>query len=75
MWEDPENVKGGRWLVVIDRKRAKLDHYWLELMMAVIGEQFEDCGDEICGAAVNVRNKNDKVGIHVSGFLLTTNQF
>lgn len=63
MWEDENNVKGGRWLVVVDKSKRnqKLDQYWLELMMAVIGEQFEDCGDLICGAVVNVRQKNDKV--------------
>lgn len=63
MWEDENNVKGGRWLVVVDKqKRAQLlDHYWLELLMAVIGEQFEDSGEYICGAVVNVRQKGDKV--------------
>lgn len=64
MWEDENNVKGGRWLVVVDKqKRAQLlDHYWLELLMAIIGEQFEDHGEHICGAVVNVRQKGDKVG-------------
>lgn len=63
MWEDENNVKGGRWLVVVDKqKRAQLlDHYWLELLMAIIGEQFEDNGEYICGAVVNVRQKGDKV--------------
>lgn len=62
MWEDPKNIKGGRWVALIEKaKRSqKLDQYWLELMMAVIGEQFEDFGDMICGAVVNVRQKNDK---------------
>lgn len=63
MWEHPDNVKGGRWLTVIERtKRAeRLDVCWLELMMALLGEQFDDMGSEICGAAVNVRQKGDKV--------------
>ncbi|VDM80994.1 unnamed protein product [Strongylus vulgaris] len=89
MWEDDSNVKGGRWLVVVDKqiksavgtsclfgsvslsgslvehlhahRRAQLlDHYWLELLMAIIGEQFEDLGEYICGAVVNVRQKGDK---------------
>ncbi|VDM37808.1 unnamed protein product [Toxocara canis] len=65
MWEDENNVKGGRWLVVVDKqKRAQLlDHYWLELLMAIIGEQFEDNGEYICGAVVNVRQKGDKVSL------------
>ncbi len=30
--------------------------------MAMVGEQFESHGDNICGAVVNVRQKGDKVG-------------
>ncbi|KHJ96146.1 eukaryotic initiation factor 4E [Oesophagostomum dentatum] len=41
-----------------------VDHYWLELLMAIIGEQFEDLGETyICGAVVNVRQKGDKVSL------------
>lgn len=69
MWEDENNVKGGRWLVVVDKqKRAQLlDHYWLELLMAIIGEQFEEHGEHICGAVVNVRQKGDKVRKSIPG--------
>ncbi|CAI4223287.1 unnamed protein product [Auanema sp. JU1783] len=65
MWEDESNVKGGRWLVVVDKQRRAqlLDHYWMELLMAIIGEQFEDLGEYICGAVVNVRQKGDKVSL------------
>ncbi|PAV81781.1 hypothetical protein WR25_17521 [Diploscapter pachys] len=65
MWEDESNVKGGRWLVVVDKQRRiqLLDHYWLELLLAIVGEQFEDLGDFICGAVVNVRQKGDKVSL------------
>ncbi|MEM7678581.1 MAG: tRNA-guanine transglycosylase [Myxococcota bacterium] len=31
------------------------DGYWLELLMAMIGEQFGELGEEICGATANVR--------------------
>ncbi|CAB3397659.1 unnamed protein product [Caenorhabditis bovis] len=65
MWEDVNNVQGGRWLVVVDKQRRShlLDHYWLELLMAIVGEQFEDLGEYICGAVVNVRQKGDKVSL------------
>jgi translation initiation factor 4E len=65
MWEDPQNKKGGRWLLMVDRSRRNeiLDHYWLELLMSMIGEQFEDLGEEVCGAVVNIRNKGDKVSL------------
>ncbi|CAJ0931090.1 unnamed protein product, partial [Mesorhabditis belari] len=59
MWEDESNVKGGRWLVVVDKQKRQqlLDNYWLELLMAILGEQFENHGEYICGAVVNVRQK------------------
>lgn len=65
MWEDEQNVRGGRWLVKVDKARRGdlLDHYWLELLMAMIGEQFDDLGEYICGGVVNVRNKGDKISL------------
>ncbi|EGT54057.1 hypothetical protein CAEBREN_19453 [Caenorhabditis brenneri] len=65
MWEDINNVQGGRWLVVVDKQRRQqlLDHYWLELLMAIVGEQFDEFGDYVCGAVVNVRQKGDKVSL------------
>ena len=65
MWEDPSNIKGGRWLTQIERtKRAeRLDSCWLELMMALVGEQFNNLGSNVCGAVCNVRQKGDKVAL------------
>jgi translation initiation factor 4E len=46
MWEDPRNKCGGRWVIGLDRKvrLASLDTFWLEVMMCLIGETFEDLG-------------------------------
>ncbi|KAI6213614.1 hypothetical protein M3Y94_00170900 [Aphelenchoides besseyi] len=68
MWEDAQNVKGGRWYVVVDKQQrsTRLDELWLELLMAVVGEQFESHGNYICGAAVNLRQKGDKVALWTS---------
>uniref|UniRef100_A0A915DZY1 eIF-4F 25 kDa subunit n=1 Tax=Ditylenchus dipsaci TaxID=166011 RepID=A0A915DZY1_9BILA len=65
MWEDPQNIEGGRWLMVIEKNKRtqKLDTYWLELLMAIVGEQFDELGDHICGAVVNVRKVGDKVAL------------
>jgi len=65
MWEDENNREGGRWLVQVEKSRRNdfLDTYWLELLMAMIGEQFDDCSDYICGAVVNVRQKGDKISL------------
>jgi len=43
--------------------KEKLDNHWLELMMAVVGEQFAELGPYICGVVVNIRNKGDKIAI------------
>ena len=41
MWEDEQNTEGGRWLFQINKSvnSSKINNYWLELLLAVIGEQ------------------------------------
>lgn len=67
MWEDDNNKEGGRWVMYIEKQSQKrhqvLDQYWLELIMAVVGEQFEGLGDQICGVICSVRRKGDKVAL------------
>ncbi|KAL8460788.1 hypothetical protein ACS0TY_032337 [Phlomoides rotata] len=60
MWEDPVCANGGKWTIVYSK--GKSDTPWLYTLLAMIGEQF-DYGDEICGAVVNVRAKQDKISI------------
>lgn len=45
--------------------------------MAIIGEQFEDLGEYICGAVVNVRQKGDKASqiVLVIEMLFTLSEF
>uniref|UniRef100_A0A803MDJ0 eIF-4F 25 kDa subunit n=1 Tax=Chenopodium quinoa TaxID=63459 RepID=A0A803MDJ0_CHEQI len=59
-WEDPICANGGKWTVTFPR--GKSDTSWLYTLLAMIGEQF-DHGDEICGAVVNVRARQDKISI------------
>jgi len=33
------------------------------LLMAVVGKQFDDCGENVCGVVVNIRQKGDKVSL------------
>jgi len=68
MCEDDGNVNGGRWLIQVDKTRRNdiLDHFWLELLMAVVGEQFDDLGEYVCGAVVNIRQKGDKISLWTS---------
>lgn len=59
-WEDPICANGGKWTVSF--QRGKSDTSWLYTLLAMIGEQF-DHGDEICGAVVNVRTRQDKIAL------------
>ncbi|XP_074269741.1 eukaryotic translation initiation factor 4E-1-like [Silene latifolia] len=59
-WEDPICANGGKWTIAYSR--GKSDTSWLYTLLAMIGEQF-DHGDEICGAVVNVRARQDKISI------------
>ncbi|KAL1131773.1 hypothetical protein AAG570_011386 [Ranatra chinensis] len=65
MWEDKANKEGGRWLINLDRKQREndLDNIWLEILLCMIGEAFEEHSDEVCGATVNIRPKCDKIGL------------
>ncbi|XP_030462078.2 eukaryotic translation initiation factor 4E-2-like [Syzygium oleosum] len=59
-WEDPVCANGGKWTVTFSRGRS--DTSWLYTLLAMVGEQF-DHGEEICGAVVSVRAKQDKIAL------------
>ncbi|KAL1335688.1 hypothetical protein HN51_030153 [Arachis hypogaea] len=59
-WEDPICANGGKWTMTFPR--GKSDTSWLYTLLGMIGEQF-DHGDEICGAVVNVRNRQEKIAL------------
>nr|XP_032806005.1 eukaryotic translation initiation factor 4E-like isoform X4 [Petromyzon marinus] len=65
MWEDEQNKRGGRWLVTLSKgqRHSDLDRFWLETLLCLIGEAFDDHSDNICGAVVNIRGKGDKVAV------------
>jgi len=64
MWEDEGNRKGGRWVVAFNKNhRQHLDQYWLEALLCLIGEAFDDNGDDICGAVVDIRPKQDRISV------------
>ncbi|XP_004697199.1 eukaryotic translation initiation factor 4E type 1B isoform X2 [Echinops telfairi] len=65
MWEDSRNKRGGRWLVSLAKhqRHSKLDRLWLETLLCLIGESFEEHSQEVCGAVVNIRTKGDKISV------------
>ncbi|KAG0370550.1 translation initiation factor eIF 4e-like domain-containing protein [Gamsiella multidivaricata] len=56
VWEDETNIHGGKWIVRL--KKGLASRYWEDLVIAVIGDQFE-VGTEICGAVLSIRGSED----------------
>jgi len=61
VWEDDENKRGGKWIVRL--KKGVADRYWEELLFAMVGDQFAEASDEVCGAVLSVRNGEDILSI------------
>ncbi|XP_021036475.1 eukaryotic translation initiation factor 4E type 1B isoform X1 [Mus caroli] len=68
MWEDNRNKQGGRWLLSIDKqlRHFELDRLWLETLLCLVGNCFEEYNGEVCGAVVNIRTKRDKIALWTS---------
>ncbi|KAF9540580.1 Eukaryotic translation initiation factor 4E type 2 [Mortierella hygrophila] len=60
VWEDAANINGGKWIVRL--KKGLASRYWENLIMAVIGDQF-DVGSEICGIVLSIRGAEDILSI------------
>jgi translation initiation factor 4E len=61
VWEDEENKRGGKWIMRL--KKGVADRYWEELLMALIGDQFVEAADEVCGFVLSVRSGEDVFSI------------
>jgi len=61
IWEDDVNKKGGKWVVRL--KKGVADRYWEDLLLALIGDQFFEAGEDVCGAVLSVRNGEDILSI------------
>jgi translation initiation factor 4E len=61
VWEDNENKKGGKWIMRL--KKGVADRYWEDLLLALVGDQFMDAGDEFCGFVLSVRSGEDVFSI------------
>uniref|UniRef100_A0AAZ1X8Q6 Eukaryotic translation initiation factor 4eb n=1 Tax=Oreochromis aureus TaxID=47969 RepID=A0AAZ1X8Q6_OREAU len=70
MWEDERNRRGGRWLITLSKQQRKsdLDRFWLETLLCLVGEAFDDYSDDVCGAVINVRAKGDKIAIWTTDY-------
>uniref|UniRef100_A0A1I7YQ89 EIF-4F 25 kDa subunit n=1 Tax=Steinernema glaseri TaxID=37863 RepID=A0A1I7YQ89_9BILA len=63
--EVEENKRGGRWLINIERNRhpETIDIIWTELLVAMVGEQFGEDAEHVCGVVCNIRNKGSKISV------------
>lgn len=61
IWEDEVNRKGGKWIVRL--KKGVADRLWEDLLLSLIGNQFGDAGEEVCGAVLSMRNGEDILSI------------
>ena len=44
-------------------KKGVADRYWEELLLALIGDQFNEAADEVCGFVLSVRSGEDVFSI------------
>ena len=61
VWEDDANKKGGKWIVRL--KKGVADRYWEDLLLAIVGDQFAEAADEVCGAVLSVRSGEDVLSV------------
>ncbi|KAG8735115.1 hypothetical protein FRC10_010967 [Ceratobasidium sp. 414] len=60
VWEDPMNVRGGKWSIRL--RKGVADRLWEDLILALIGDQYED-EDEVCGCVLSVRTQEDIISV------------
>lgn len=61
VWEDEENKRGGKWILRL--KKGVVDRYWEDLLLAIVGDQFAEAGEEVCGAVLSVRTGEDVLSV------------
>ncbi|KAJ3091232.1 hypothetical protein HK102_001250 [Quaeritorhiza haematococci] len=62
-WEDPANQEGGKWVIPIAKsKRGNLDTYWLNTVLACIGEALDDDND-VCGIVMSCKKQADRISL------------
>ncbi|KAG8931445.1 hypothetical protein FRC02_002724 [Tulasnella sp. 418] len=60
VWEDPLNENGGKWIIRL--RKGLADRLWEDLILGVIGDQFEE-EDGICGCVLSVRGNEDILSV------------
>ncbi|KTW32384.1 uncharacterized protein T551_00474 [Pneumocystis jirovecii RU7] len=61
IFEDSANQNGGKWTIRL--RKGVAVRYWEQLVMAIVGDQFWNIGDELCGAVLSIRNSEDLISV------------
>ena len=61
VWEDEENKRGGKWILRL--KKGVVDRYWENLLLGIVGDQFAEAGEEVCGIVLSIRSGEDVLSI------------
>lgn len=60
MWEDPQCVNGGKWIIRAEKERTET--MWSELVLTTIGCQVPH-SDEICGLVLSIRAHGNLINV------------
>ncbi|KAI8059252.1 translation initiation factor eIF 4e-like domain-containing protein [Gongronella butleri] len=62
-WEDPANANGGKFSIQFPRARSgnTINLFWLNMLLAVIGEQFTE--GEVCGTVIAIRRNYFRIAL------------
>ncbi|EGC37602.1 hypothetical protein DICPUDRAFT_149786 [Dictyostelium purpureum] len=64
-WEDPENIKGGKWVLTFQKNTRfifNVDLIWEDIVLGVVGETI-DPEREICGIVLSKRDQAERIAI------------
>jgi len=62
-WEDPRNEKGGKWVMEQQRNDDEpIDQAWLNSILAMISETYED-SEDVNGCVISLRPKKNRISL------------
>ena len=59
-WEDEMNENGGEWYFRRGMNLDKLDDYWEQIVLGMIGETLDPGTEEICGVRIVDKSRGDR---------------
>ncbi|KAI0075314.1 translation initiation factor eIF4e [Panus rudis PR-1116 ss-1] len=65
VWEDPLNLGGGKWIIRV--KKGVADRLWEDLVLAIIGDQFDDVTEDKESGKEKDKEKNGTATVDGNG--------